>query len=83
MTNDSPSDSAEQTPDTEPERTGVSGLQVVQSTMAAALGVQTSKNRERDFQQGKPAQFIIAGIVFTVVFVAVMVLIVRTVLGGA
>lgn len=62
------------------ERAGVSGLQVLQSTMAAALGVQSSKNRKRDFAEGRASQFIIAGIVFTALFVGIMVLIVRTVL---
>ena len=64
------------------ERQGVSGLQVLQSTLAAALGVQSRKNRERDFQEGKASQFIFAGILFTLVFIGVMVTIVRTVLSG-
>ena len=64
----------------EEERDGVSGLQVVQSTLAAALGVQSSKNRKRDFSQGKPSQFIIAGILFTALFVGLMVLLVNVVL---
>lgn len=64
------------------ERAGVSAFQVLQSTLAAAFGVQSSRNRERDFKQGKASQFIIAGIVFTLAFIGVMVLIVRTVLGA-
>ncbi len=75
-------------PDTKPppepgERAGVSGLQVIQSTLAAALGVQSSKNRERDFAQGRASQFIVAGILFTALFVGGMVLLVRTILSGS
>ena len=43
--------------------------QVFSSTVAAAFGVQSSKNRERDFTHGKPSHFIAMGIAFTVVFV--------------
>ena len=64
----------------EPQKAGISGLQLVQSTIAAAFGVQSSKNRKRDFAEGRASQFIIAGIVFTALFVGIMVLIVRTVL---
>lgn len=69
-------------PETAPERKGVTGLQVLQSTLAAALGVQSRKNRERDFEQGKASHFIFAGIVFTLVFIGVMIAIVSTVLGS-
>jgi len=65
------------------KKDGISSLQVLQSTIAAALGVQSSKNRERDFTEGKASQFIIAGIIFTALFVGLMLLIVRTVLSGS
>lgn len=38
-------------------------LAVVQSTLAALLGVQSGKNRERDFKQKDASQYIIAGII--------------------
>ena len=41
--------------------------QVLGSTLAAAFGVQSSKNRERDFTRGKAHQFIFMGIGFTVI----------------
>jgi len=65
------------------EKTGISSLQVVQSTIAAALGVQSSKNRERDFTEGRASQFIVAGILFTALFVGLMLLIVRFVLSDS
>lgn len=58
-------------------------LQVVSSVFAAGLGVQSSKNRERDFKQGRPGVFIAAGIVFTLLFIGSVVLVVQLVLKGA
>jgi hypothetical protein len=46
-----------------------SAWQVISSVFAAAFGVQSNKNRERDFTQGKPATYIIVGLVFTILFV--------------
>lgn len=42
--------------------------QMVQSVAAAAFGVQSGKNRARDFTHGKPSHFVMLGILFTVVF---------------
>ena len=39
--------------------------QMLSSVMAAAFGVQSSRNRQRDFSRGKPMHFIIIGIGFT------------------
>ncbi len=58
-------------------------LQVMSSTLASAFGVQSSRNRERDFTHGKAWHFIVAGIVFTVVFVLAVVGVVNLVLGSA
>lgn len=53
---------------------------IVRSTLAAAIGVQSSKNRERDFSQGSPLPFIVAGIIFTVLFILTVVTVVHLVL---
>ena len=58
-------------------------LQVISSVFAAGLGVQSSKNRERDFNQGRAGIFIAAGVIFTLGFIGVMVVIVQLVLKGA
>ena len=58
-------------------------LDVVKSTLAAALGVQSSKNRERDFKYGSIKTFAVAGVVFTVIFIAVVITIVKLVLRSA
>ena len=60
----------------------VSFWQVIGSTVAAAFGVQKSANRKRDFSRGNPLHFIVAGILFTAVFVIAVVLVVRLVLSN-
>ena len=55
-------------------------ISILQSVMAAAIGVQSEKNRQRDFKHGKPIYFIIAGLVFLVIFIAIIVSIVQLVL---
>jgi hypothetical protein len=42
--------------------------QMVHSVLAAAFGVQSGKNRARDFTHGKPSHFVVLGIAFTVIF---------------
>lgn len=54
--------------------------QVLLSTLAAALGVQSQRNRERDFGSGNIAVYLLAGALFTCLFIVVMVLIVKTIL---
>lgn len=44
-------------------------LAVILSVIAAFFGVQTEKNRQRDFSAGKPIHYILIGIVLTVFFV--------------
>jgi divalent metal cation (Fe/Co/Zn/Cd) transporter len=52
----------------------------IKSVAASFFGVQSSKNRDRDFKHGKAAHFIVVGIVATVVFILTIVLVVRLVL---
>ncbi len=58
-------------------------LQLMASVFAAAFGVQNSKNRERDFSQNSFTPYIIAGVVFTILFVAAVYLVVSLVLQNA
>ncbi|MFM7272990.1 MAG: DUF2970 domain-containing protein [Gammaproteobacteria bacterium] len=53
---------------------------IVRSVFAAAFGVQSQRNRERDFGQGSYRHFVIAGILFTVLFILTLVTVVRIVL---
>ena len=56
---------------------GTSFWQIVQSVLAGLIGVQSRKNRERDFTQGKPIHFIIGGVVGTALFLLVIWLFVQ------
>ncbi len=51
--------------------------QTVQSVGASFFGVQSSKNRERDFTKGKASHFIAIGIGMTIAFVLIVVLAVK------
>jgi len=51
------------------ENKGTGFWSVVQSVMAAGIGVQSKANKERDFTHGKPLHFIVGGLVGTVLFV--------------
>ena len=58
-------------------RSGTGFWSVVQSVGAAMIGVQSSKNRERDFTQGKPIHFIVGGLLGTVLFLLLIWLLVQ------
>jgi len=51
--------------------------QTMASVGAAFFGVQSSKNRERDFKHGKASHFIVIGLVATAVFILAVTLAVR------
>ncbi|MDC2963636.1 DUF2970 domain-containing protein [Gammaproteobacteria bacterium] len=55
-------------------------IDVALSICAAALGVQSSKNRKRDFSKGNPITFLFFGALFTVIFVLAIVGIVHLVI---
>ncbi len=57
-------------------------IQTIKAILAAFMGVQSDKNRKLDFEQGSLATYIIAGLIFTVVFVSALVFVVSRVLGG-
>jgi hypothetical protein len=57
-------------------------IAVVKSILAAGIGVQSDKNRTRDFEQGNPLTFIIGGIVFTLLFIATLATVVGFVLSN-
>ena len=55
-------------------------LQVAKSVFAAAVGIQSNKNREQDFQHGSLSSYLIGGVLFTIMFIVVIVLVVSMVL---
>ncbi|MEC8001206.1 MAG: DUF2970 domain-containing protein [Pseudomonadota bacterium] len=53
--------------------------QILQSILAAAFGVQSQRNRAKDFEEGNAGWFILAGIIFTVVFIFTVLTVVNLV----
>lgn len=47
--------------------------QMLHSILAAAFGVQSGKNRVRDFTHGKASHFIVLGTLFILVFILVLI----------
>jgi hypothetical protein len=58
-------------------------LHVVGSVLSSFLGVQSGKNRERDFTHGRPRDFILVAVVLTLLFVLVVWGIVKLVVSVA
>lgn len=54
--------------------------QTIKSVAAAFLGVQSDKNREHDFKQGKFSHFVVVGLVAMVLFIAALIFIVSLVM---
>lgn len=75
---------SEQSPTPRPEPEPRPGwLHVIQSVLAAMIGVQSGKNRERDFEAGKPADYLFIGIIAIVLFVLTLVGVVKWILADA
>lgn len=57
--------------------------QIFISTLAAFFGVQTEKNRRRDFQHSSPLPFVIIGLILAILMVLGLILLVKLVLSQA
>ena len=55
----------------------------IASVAASFFGVQSSKNRQRDFTHGKASHFIVVGVIATAVFILVVIVAVRLALRQA
>jgi|AZIJ01.1.fsa_nt_gi hypothetical protein len=53
---------------------------LLKSTLSAAIGVQSNANREKDFTHGNIKTFVVAGIIFTVLFIGTVITVVNLVL---
>ena len=53
--------------------------QVFKSVLAAFIGVQSEANRKKDFENGSLSTYVIAGIIFTVLFIAAIISLVSTI----
>lgn len=56
-------------------------IEIIKSVFSAAIGVQSDENRKKDFEQGSLATYVIAGLIFTVLFVGFIIFVVSTILG--
>jgi len=54
--------------------------QTMASVGSAMIGIQSNKNRERDFSQGKFSHFVIAGVLAVVLFISALIFVVSLVL---
>ena len=55
----------------------LSWTQTIRSGLLAGFGVQSSSNRERDFQQGSVIRFVAVGVGLTAVFVVSLLFLVK------
>lgn len=53
--------------------------QVFKSVLAAFIGVQSDANRKKDFEHGSLSTYVIAGVIFTALFVVAIIFIVSAV----
>lgn len=67
----------------QPEAPPLGFWATVGSVAASFFGVQSQRNRERDFTRGKASHFIFIGLAMTVLLVVGLVVIVRVVLRQA
>ncbi len=56
-------------------------LHVIKSVIAAGIGVQSNKNREIDFEHGSLSNYLIVGLIATILFILTLVFIVSMVTG--
>jgi hypothetical protein len=57
-------------------------LEVVKSVLSAAFGVQSDKNRLKDFEQGSLPVYIITGLIFIALFVGGLIFLVSRVVSS-
>ncbi|MDX5407402.1 MAG: DUF2970 domain-containing protein [Chromatiaceae bacterium] len=54
--------------------------QVIKAVLGAFVGVQSEQQRQQDFASNSPIPYIVVGLVATLLFVAVLLLVVKLVL---
>jgi uncharacterized membrane protein YcjF (UPF0283 family) len=75
-------DPSDQNPPETKTRKKLSFWRMMISVLQASFGVQNTANKERDFEHGSITGFIAAALVFTLIFIMLLVLLVRWVLSG-
>jgi len=59
----------------DPKKNGL--LKVVFSALAAMFGVQSDRNRQKDFSSGSPLRYLVTGVLMAALFVVGVILLVR------
>ncbi len=72
----------EKMPETDNKKEDVGFTDIVKSVFAAMFGVQSDKNRQRDFKQSSMVPYIVVGVVFVVLFVLGLMAIVSVVISA-
>ncbi len=55
-------------------------VDIFKSVLASFFGVQSDKNRQRDFQKGNPIYFIMVGVILTILFVLIIIGVIKLIL---
>ena len=55
-------------------------FRVIQSTVAGLFGIQSERNRQEDFKEKSPFDYILAGIIGVVALLVIMTIVVKSVL---
>ena len=58
-------------------------LSIILSVLSAFFGVQSEKNRSRDFQHGRPIHYILVGLIMTLLLILGVLIAVRLALRSA
>ena len=53
---------------------------IIKSTLAAGIGVQSKKNLRHDFSQQTATPYIMAGLIFVIIFITSLVFIIKLIL---
>lgn len=56
--------------------------QVIQSVLAAFMGIQSKSNREHDFTKGSVINYIVVGIALTIIFILTLIFIIKLIIGN-
>jgi hypothetical protein len=54
--------------------------QVIKSVLAAFIGVQSEANRKKDFESGSLSAYVIAGLIFTALFIVTIIFLVSNII---
>jgi len=57
-------------------------LQVIKSVLSAAIGIQSEDNRLKDFEHGSLIPYVIAGVIFTLLFISALIFLVSRVIAA-